>query len=140
MSVATTGAFLKALIARLRDGGLPINAPYFALVAGRTYTHVPEKTDYPYSFVDLGAQDWSTKTDAGYDLTVAINIWSRDPSAEQVMAIRDALHACLHQQTFVMDSGQLLCLWFEASNATVDTDGATHLSTERYRAHITDTP
>jgi hypothetical protein len=88
------------------------DATLAALLGGaRVYDGAPRNAEAPY--VHLGefiARDWSTATEAGTEISLAVVVWSRAPGRSEGLLIADRLTALLHDAALALDGHRLVNL------------------------------
>ena len=96
---------------------------------------VTSSTSYP--FVTIGEEttsDFSTKTDAGGQVTINIHIWSDYKGSKECKQIMDKIHDLLHDSSLSVSGYNLINCRFEFSDILKDPDGITRHGVMRFRA------
>lgn len=113
---------IKGIVGRLTSF-----AGVTALVGQRTYTHVPQKTTFPFLSLDIEGQEADTKTSNAALYRVVVNVWDRSASIVNAVDIMAAVKSALHRQesNITMDFNTLVMLQLVAENCFLDADGVT---------------
>jgi hypothetical protein len=111
-----------AIVARLKaDGAVQ------ALVGQRIYDPVPPAATFPY--LSLGADDViSDDADCitGFEITVQIDAWSRQPGFKEVKQIGDAVRVALHDYDFTLSVNASVLFEHRVTRNMRDPDGLTN--------------
>jgi len=119
-------AFQKALYERLRTR---LSVP--------VYDAVPDGAAFPY--VTLGedtAVDWSTKLQAGQEITHTLHVWSRYPGMAEAKQIIDAVVQALTAEPLAVEGFAVVVFRFDWSEVLRDPDGITRHGVVRFRAKL----
>lgn len=115
--LSATAALQKAIFTALAgDGGL------IALLGGvRIYDGAPRDAPAPYVHIaEAQERDWSTSTEAGAEVTVALVVWSREPGRSEVLSIAQRLRARLHDAALTVEGWRLVNLRHLATETSRD--------------------
>jgi hypothetical protein len=101
------------------------------------YDDVPRDAVMPYAVIgEASESDWSTKTDGGVSLLLAVRIWSRDAGFMQAKQIAGAIRACLDGAALRLAGATLIDLRFESASYGRESDGLTRRAELKFRALI----
>jgi len=103
------------------------------LPASGIFDAVPDDTPFPYIvFGDLTARPADTQGTTGYDITLDIETYSRNAGMKEAKGLMQAVYDCLHNQSFSIEGQTLLLCLETASNCTLQPDGRTRKSVQRF--------
>lgn len=111
-----------AIVARLKSVSAVTN-----LVSTRIFDPVPAVATFPY--LSLGPDDLiSDDADCitGFEITVQIDAWSRDPGFKQVKQISDAVREALHDYEFTLSVNAAVLFEHRITRNFRDPDGLTN--------------
>ncbi len=111
-----------AIVARLKN-----TAAVAALVGQKIYDPVPPSATFPY--VSLGPDDLvSDDADCitGFEITVQIDAWSRQPGFKEVKQISDAVRESLHDYDFTLSVNAAVLFVHRITRNMRDPDGLTN--------------
>lgn len=106
-------------------------------LGAKVYDDIPQNSAYP--IVQIGQDDsldYSTKDEAGMDMTVNLHIWSRSHGSKEAKNIMDRVHTLLHDANLSVTGFNFVNLRFEFSDIIRDPDGITRHGIMRFRAVI----
>lgn len=110
-----------AVVARLRA-----TADLAPVVGNRIYDVVPDGAEFPY--ITLGTAD-ETSDDAdcidAFELSMDIDIWSREPGFQQCKAISDAVRNALRSPDLELATNALVYFNHRQTRSLRDPDGLT---------------
>lgn len=109
------------IVARLKG-----DATVSALVGDRIYDSVPADADFPY--VSMGPRDEiSDDTDcrAGFELSLQIDVWSRQPGYPEAQRVSDTVRRCLVTYEFPAMENPLVYFKHQQTRIFRDPDGLT---------------
>lgn len=103
----------------------------------RVYDHVPQDSPFPY--VVLGAAEGRpgearTKTEGGFEATLAVHTWSRYRGLKEAKAIMAAVADALDQRDLALAGHALILIHFVFGATFLDEDGLTRHGVQRFRA------
>lgn len=125
---------MKAIISELRgDSTLSV------LVSNRVYTEIPQDETFPYCYVSVESNDFSTKTTTGMAHVIQVQGFSRDASPKEAADIRAAVYDALNRQeaNITLDSLRLVDVNFITGDIFKEDDGITWQSVIQFRAVVT---
>lgn len=109
----------------------------FALVGGRVYDRVPEDPVFPYITygpTDSVTDDYECLT--GFQITVQIDVWSRDYGFPECKRINDAVRVALHDVNLTLNTNALVSILHEITRTFRDPDGETNHGAVQFGASI----
>lgn len=122
-----------AIVARLKD----VSAGVTALVGQRIYDPVPAVPTFPY--ISLGPDD-AISDDAecitGFEITVQIDAWSRQPGFKEVKTIADAVRVALHDYAFTLSANAAVLFEHRITRNLRDPDGLTSHSAMTFTGFV----
>lgn len=125
---------LKAVIARLK--GVPAIA---AIVNGKIYTDVPQRTTPPYVVVSCQSQPFAANDFSGQQHTVRVQSFSRMASINQCLQLRALVMDALDRQedALPLSAGSLvLCQFDGVADAFIEDDGKTWQSVIEFNVTV----
>lgn len=110
-------------------------------LATSVHDAVPDKATFPY--ITLGettALDWSTKVEAGQEITHTLHIWSQYPGMKEIHQLVDEVIQALTAAPLDLkaDSFQLIVHSLDMNETIRDPDGITRHGILRFRFKIQD--
>lgn len=108
-----------------------------ALVGNRVYDSVPADAEFPY--ISIGPSDEITE-DAdcirGFDISMQIDVWSREPGHPQARRIADAVQRALHEQDLALTDNALVYFRHRQTRFLRDPDGLTTHAAITFEAFV----
>jgi hypothetical protein len=95
------------------------------------FSDVPEingENDAYFPYVSFGpdvATPWDTKTDFGSEVSVQIDVWSRQNDYTETKGILSAIHARLHYQPLIIAGASHVLTRVTSATTSLDPDGHT---------------
>lgn len=130
MTIPATLSLRQALVTRLRE-----SSPLSQMVSQRVYDHVPERESFPYVSIRATAREWDTSDDFGKELSVEINVWSREEGRRECELILHAVeHALRGMAPAVLTDHKLVNMRFEMADVLREEGGQTYFGYGRFRA------
>jgi len=116
-----TNQLVKAIIARL-----VADKDVASYVDERIYTRVPKEEEFPY--ISLPSMESRSILADCLDLaevTIQIDVWSREPGFEELREIAEAVRGALHNVDLPLTSHACIYLIHEQTHEMYDPDGTT---------------
>ncbi len=110
---------IQAVVATLKaDAGVTL------LVAGRVYTDVPQKANFPYVVLSIDSDPFAANDFSGQSHTLRIQAFGRNSTAKEVLTVRKAcLDALDRQETSInLSAGTLVKCEFSGSGTMFQED------------------
>ena len=108
-----------------------------ALISTRIYDPVPPVPTFPY--VSIGPDDVVTD-DAdcitGFEITVQLDVWSREPGYKQAKTIADAVRVSLHGYEFTLSANAAVLFEHRVTRNFRDQDGLTNHSAMTFTGFV----
>ena len=99
----------------------------------RLYDHVPPNAVFPYVvFGPTHVVPYDTKTEAGFEQIIALNIWSRYRGGKETRDIFEAIYETLHRANLTVTGQVFLSCEFHSADFSLDGDGLTYHAAARY--------
>lgn len=129
MAADSTLALQAAIVAALKaDDGVTTQ------IAGRVYDRAPESVEFPY--VSIGGETslpWEAQNLDGWDVTIQIDTWSREPGRVEARQIMSEIASALHNVALTVNGHALVMAVLEFQGAMGDPDGITTHGVQRFR-------
>jgi hypothetical protein len=111
----------KAVYAKLSG-----DAALLALGAS-VYEYVPQDTAFPYVKIEgSSAVDWSTTTTQGWEVTVALSVFTRERGSKKSLSIAARCRELLHDATLAVSGCTVVSIRYVASDVQLLADGVTY--------------
>lgn len=126
MSADSTLALQAAIVSALKAAGV--------VPAERVYDRPPQNVTFPY--VSIGPETafpWEAQNLDGFDVTIQVDTWSRQPGRVEARQIMAAISAALHGQPLMVHGHALVMAALEFQTALDDPDGLTVHGVQRFR-------
>jgi hypothetical protein len=109
-----------------------------ALLGGaRVYDGAPRNAAAPYVHLgELTERDWSTATEPGAEVTLAVVAWSRQPGRAEALAIAERVQALLHDAALAVDGFRLVSIRHVATETARAEKPAGRRAVARFRARV----
>jgi hypothetical protein len=119
-----------AIVSRLRATAAVTN-----LISDRVFDHVPEDADFPYVTVGEG-DETSDDVDCieGFDISLYIDVWSREVGFPEAKMISDALRYALKSPALTLVTNALVYFRHRQTRFIRDPDGLTSHAVLTYEA------
>lgn len=98
--------------------------PVLSAAGMRVFDGAPERSTYPYAVVSDGLiTDWSTKTEVGRDVRLALTLWDDGQAADRTHALMGAMTEALAALPATVPGWQIVTCTFIRSVIARDADG-----------------
>lgn len=100
----------------------------------RIFDQVPADTAEPYVILGEGSiEPFDTKSTAGADQEMVLEIWSGHRGAKIVKQILDAAHSALHEAALSVAGANFVLCRFSGAEIARDSDGLSTFARARFR-------
>ncbi len=131
----TTGSIWqlqKAIYTRLSTDGTLLG-----LVNNNVYEHVPQKTDYPFVSIEMGAaRDWSTKTTKGSDIIVHVHSFTNDRGSKNCLGVMDRIYVLLHDVNLTVTGYNFVLVRFQEAQIIDRREASVYHGISVFRAKL----
>jgi hypothetical protein len=120
---------MTAVVAALKG-----NAPIVASVAGRIYDQRPQFATLPCIVIGhIDATDWGTKSRAGQECSIPIDVWSMYEGRLECLTIAKLVYDLFHEQSMVSSGVDSFMVRCSRVDVREDAEGSTRSASIKLR-------